>query len=166
MRWRRSRGCEQDRRNPKGDTNVTEVGVLTLVRGFPVHYRPVSMRFLPTLALVVLLAAACGDDRAPGQAGSDSKFVGGPCADNFECEFTLCQNTPTTPGGTCTSSCSRNEHCSSGSSCVVTTLGWICLVDCSSDADCRTDYSCQSFETAPPPDEGEAPTTDVCAGAL
>jgi hypothetical protein len=122
---------------------------------------------LTSVALLVVLASACGDDRAPGQAGSDSKFVGGPCAENVECEFTLCQSTRDTPGGTCTSSCSSDADCSSGSACVATDFGWYCLVSCTSDADCRTDYSCQRFTRAPPPSEGQQPSfTNVCSGDL
>lgn len=141
-----------------------------LVWASRVVYRLAAMkRFcLAASALIILFASACGDDgRAPGEAGSSSKFVGGPCMNGFECEFTLCQSGSIAPGGTCTSSCFGDSNCSSGSSCVATNLGWICLVDCESDDDCRTDYSCQVLERAPPAREEEEPSfTNACAGAL
>ena len=119
--------------------------------------------------LTLLLLASCeSEGRAPGQAGSDSKFVGGPCMNNTECEFLLCQPGPLTPGGTCTSSCSRDQDCSAGSSCAVTENGWYCLVNCASNADCRTDYSCQQLVKAPAPtsEEQEPSFVSVCFGAL
>ena len=174
MRCRRTSGRRSrrskapDRR--KGDTNVTEPRLPRVVRPPTVIYRLAAMKLALVVgsALVFVLASSCGDSgRAPGEAGSTSSFVGGTCLNGSECEFTLCQTGPIAPGGTCTSSCFGDSNCSSGSSCAATDLGWICLVDCSSDDDCRTDYSCQEITRAPPPEEGEEATfVNVCAGAL
>ena len=149
--------------------NVTELSRGALVQRISVHYRrPVMKLSLATSVLALLLLSACGDEgRAPGQAGSDSKFVGGPCLNDTECEFTLCESSFLTPGGTCTSSCSQESHCSSGASCAATVNGWYCLVNCTSDADCRTNYFCQEVAKAPPPAEGQEPSlVNVCLGGF
>ena len=124
--------------------------------------------FLVAMTVFVTLALACGgDERPPGEAGSASKFVGGPCMNNSECEFTLCQDGRIAPGGTCTSSCAGDSNCSAGSSCIATILGWVCLVNCNSDADCRTDYACEQLTKAPPPSGDQEPSfTNACIGAL
>lgn len=157
--------------SPKGDTNVTEAGAAALVGRFVLIYRRGLMKgSFWVLAVLVgtLLAPACDDDaRPPGQAGSDSPFVGGTCGEATECEFLLCQNGPETPGGMCTLSCGTSQNCSAGSSCVRTSSGWLCFVDCTSDADCRTDqYRCQPVAEAPAPTQQSCTQTSDCPSGV
>jgi hypothetical protein len=138
-----------------------------LVCGFWLIYRPADMERLLCICAVLVgswFATSCDKDgRPPGQAGSDSPFVGGPCMENTECEFGLCQEASELPGNACTISCGSSQNCSSGSSCVRLSVGWVCLVDCTSDADCRTQYECRPVAEAPPP-APESCTSDAdCA---
>ena len=117
------------------------------------------------LSFGLFALSSCGDSGRPdGLASNDSSLVGGPCLNNSECDLLLCQGAPIAPGGTCTISCGSSNSCPSGSSCVVTTLGWLCLLDCVQTDDCRSNYECQQEELAPPPETGRGPTTSVCIG--
>ncbi|MEM7139101.1 MAG: hypothetical protein AAF500_21185 [Myxococcota bacterium] len=96
------------------------------------------------LALTVLLAVACGDGRFPGTAGNESALVGGPCMDNSDCDFQLCESFDNLPGGICTLSCENDNDCPSGSSCAGLETGWVCLLNCESTSDCREQWTCEA----------------------
>jgi hypothetical protein len=123
------------------------------------------MRCVPVLSLVLItmtFGLGCGDSRPSGTAGNDSSLVGGPCADNTDCDERLCEIGAPFPDGLCTISCGDSGQCPQGSSCGQLTTGWVCLVSCVSTADCRIGYSCEPVTEA---GTNGASTVSVCIGS-
>jgi hypothetical protein len=89
-----------------------------------------------TLLLVLVFAAACGDD---------PPNVGGTCTAASDCDEGLTCNT-SVPGGYCTTSCTTSgsqEQCPEGSVCdAISGSAVTCVKICKTAEDCRADQDC------------------------
>lgn len=94
-------------------------------------------RLANVLWLVLVTAAACGDDD-----DGPYDFIGRSCRDDFDCAPGIeCETGGDFPDGTCTLPCREHADCPRGAACVDVRDG-VCLVACGSDAFCRRDYRC------------------------
>jgi len=115
------------------------------------------------LLFAMMLSLGCGDSRPAGTAGNESSLVGGPCADNADCDERLCEIGVQFPDGLCTISCGESGQCPQASSCGELMSGWVCLVNCANTKDCRTDYSCEAVTEA---GTNGGSTVTVCIGSV
>lgn len=97
-----------------------------------------------SFALALLaLAAGCSS----GTVGHNGDVVGGPCSASGGCaDGSECLTSSMYPGGTCSVSCTTQDDCPSGSTCV-TEGGGRCVLPCSASSDCRDGYGCTERST-------------------
>lgn len=94
------------------------------------------------LSIALLFSIACG------RVGNDGTLVGGPCADEKDCDSdSRCLLSKDFPGGTCAMNCTRHSDCPSGTRCV-NIEGGVCLLECRDAEDCRGGYSCKGKRNA------------------
>jgi hypothetical protein len=102
---------------------------------------------------LALLALACSTNIGP-----TGPVIGGACVDDLDCAAgSFCYET--FEGGTCTTTCERDDHCRGASACVELGAG-LCLLTCTDDEDCGRDgYTCEERSAT-----GTTERVDVCVG--
>ncbi len=93
------------------------------------------------VALLAVVASACGDDTNLGQICDSSK----DCSDGLTCRGTWPYE------GQCTKGCKSRSDCedlASGAICDTTNVnGSFCALECAKSADCPDDTTCRTVES-------------------